>query len=254
MKGREPDLVELLTKLAKEMGNVSPVRIPRKQAISTLKEMCPPGKDARLIFESWEKDLRKPILLGNWSAYYSVYADAIVLEYVPDWGQIERAVDIRQSNLEKDLATQVSSLSDQAFARFLANLFSRVGWASDVRITKQSHDGGIDFQGYYVYHDRGRVPLFGQAKHWTAKAGSELMRTFIGSVVTRSKGRPCVGVYACTGGFTSEAETAIDDSPFKLWTYDLVSLVKLMIEWTVGVRKTPLGGSRIDGSFWGEIS
>jgi restriction endonuclease Mrr len=248
-----PQLRDFVREITESFEKTYPVRIPRAKALSVLSKMWP-SIDARVVFEGWENDLRKPIASGRWSVFYSVYSDSLVVDILPDWGQIERAADIRRTNLEKELESTVTSLSSSEFALFLANLFSRVDWASDVRVTKQSRDGGVDFQGYYIYHDKGKVPLFGQAKHWSAKIGSELIRTFIGSVMTRAAGKACVGLYAGTGGFTPDAEKEITNSPFRLLSYDLKSLVKLMIESNVGVRNVRVEGSKIDGSFWDEIS
>jgi hypothetical protein len=248
-----PDLVNFLREITKDLDRSFPVRVPRKKALGVLAKMYP-GIDTRIIFEEWERNLRKPIVVGNWSVLYSVYSDALVLESLPDWGQIERAIDIRRENLRQELSASVAALPANAFAVFLANLFSRVDWASDVKIGKLSRDGGVDFRGYYIYRDKGKVPMFGQAKHWKAKVGSEPIRTFIGSVVTKAGGKACVGLYACTGGFTFDAEKEIEGSPFKLLRFDLQGLVDIMIESNVGVRRIQLNSPRIDGSFWDEIS
>jgi len=252
-KSDTPDLVVFLQEITKDLGRTSPVRVPRKKALGVLAKLSR-ELDARIIFEEWEKDLRKPIVVGNWSVLYSAYSDALVLEYLPDWGQIERAIDIRRDNLRQELSITVGSLSANAFALFLANLFSRVDWASDVRIGKLSRDGGVDFQGHYIYRDRGKVPLFGQAKQWKERVGSEPIRTFIGSVVTKAGGKACVGLYACTGGFTLDAEKEIENSPFKLLRFDLQGLIDTMVESNVGVKKIQLNSPRIYGSFWDEIS
>jgi hypothetical protein len=252
-KSETPDLVVFLKEITKDLGRASPVRVPRKKALGVLAKLCR-GIDVRTTFEEWEKDLRKPIVIGNWSVLYSVYSDALVLEYLPDWGQIERAVDIRRDNLRQELSMMVASLSATAFALFLGNLFSRVDWASDVNVGKLSRDGGVDLQGYYIYRDRGKVALFGQAKQWKEKVGTEPIRTFIGSVVTKAGGKACVGLYACTGGFTPDAEKEIENSPFKLLKFDLQGLIDMMLESNVGVKKVQLNSPRIDGSFWNEIS
>ncbi len=252
-RGNAIDIIGFLKEITKGLEEESPIRIARKDALERLSKMTDEG-DPRVIFEEYEKSLRKPIVVGNWSALYSVYSESIVLEHIPQWSQIERAVDIRKSNMRQEISDTVLSLEPNPFALFLANLFSRVDWATDVRMGKTSHDGGVDFKGYYIYHDKQKVPMFGQAKHWESKVGSEPIRTFIGSVVTKSAGKPCVGIYACTGGFTPEAEAEIRRSPFKLLRFDLRQLIDLMINSNVGVKPVYLEGMRLDGSFWEEIS
>lgn len=248
-----PQLLDFLNNIVKVAKTNSPVKIPRKEALLTLAKAAP-GHDPSLLFEQWERDLREPKIAGDWAIKYSVYSDSLVIEYLPDWSQIERAIDIRSRRLHEDLAETMSQLSPTGFSYFLANLFSRVDWASDVLITKLSHDGGIDFQGHYVYPDQVKVPLFGQAKHWKGKVGSDPIRTFIGSVVSRAKGKASVGVYVCAGGFTSEAMREIGSSPFRLINYDVSDLVNLMIESRVGVTEFKPQCLRIDGSFWDEIA
>lgn len=255
MSEREvPTLQSFLNELVKESKHISPIRVPRKESIKAISRLSK-LRDARIVFEEFEGQLRKPRLIGDWAAVYSVYADAIVLEYVPDWSQIERAVDIRGAGLLKELYETVSSLSPTQFAYFLSQLFSQVTWAAEVRVENRiSRDGGVDFEGHYVYQDQERTPMFGQAKHWKGKVGSEGIRTFIGSVLTRVKGRACVGVYVCTGGFTADALETIRNSPFKLLRYDLQGLTRLMIDANVGVRPVHLEGAKLDRSFWDEIS
>ena len=90
-------------------------------------------------------------------------------------------------------------------------IFSRVAWAENVKVTGRSSDGGIDFEGMFIERQSGlKSSLYGQAKHWKSKVGSETIRTFIGFVAVKetSKFRSSVGVYACTGGFSEEAQNA----------------------------------------------
>ncbi len=247
-----PTLNDYLAKIVGRLEKSSPVRIPRKEAVSLLQGMAN-KPDAALLFEEWEHQLRHPVLFGNWALSYSVYSDSIVAEYVPGWSQIERAADIRGRTLRHAIESSLSALSPNAFSLFLANLFSKASWANDVTITKQSRDGGIDFQGYYVYPDREKVPLHGQAKHWKSKVGSEPIRTFIGSVVAQAGGKPCVGVYVCAGGFTPDALRDTKRAPFMLLKYDITGLVDLMLEFKVGVEDYRLDCPRIDDRFWDEI-
>lgn len=247
-----PSIGDFLNEVIKALKAASPVRVTRKEAIRILSNICR-GLDPALLFEQWERKLRQPVLAGYWATSYSVYSDSLVIEYVPDWSQIERATDIRGRNLHDDLVEAMSKLSATQFSIFLANLFSRVGWAADVVITKLSRDGGIDFQGHYLYPDQVKVQLFGQAKHWTGKVGSEPIRTFIGSVVSKAKGKASVGVYVCSGGFSEDALKDIREAPFKLLKYDISELVKMMIELRVGVEDFQPHSLRIDASFWDEI-
>jgi restriction endonuclease Mrr len=247
-----PDLLSFLGVLTKERQETYPIRIARKKALEIIKKMWS-SCDPRVVFEDFERELRRPQIFDNWSVLFSPYSDSILLEYIPEWSQIERAVDIRKTNLRQSLAENVRALSPTSFAIFLANLFSRVEWANDVRVGKVSRDGGVDFSGYYVYPSQGRVPLFGQAKHWKAKVGSVPVSHFIGSVSTKSKGKPCVGIFVAESGFTADARRPIRDSPFKLFTFDTKSLIDLMIESNVGVKPARLEGLRFDESFWEEI-
>jgi hypothetical protein len=246
-------LVRFLDEIVDTVKVDLPVRVSRKDAVLILEKLVP-EEEAVLLFERWERELRGPKIVGDWAVSYSVYSDSLVIEYLPEWGQIERTIDIRSRRLRSELQQALSALSPNDFSYFLANLFSRVDWASDVSITKLSRDGGIDFQGYYVYPDQVKVPLFGQAKHWKEKVGSDPIRTFVGSVMSRARGKATVGVYVCSGGFTPDAVEEIQRAPFRLIRYDNAELIRLMIESRVGVEDFRPQCLRIDGSFWHEIS
>ncbi len=230
-----------------------PAHFPKSEIIPILKRLNP-SQDPRVTFERLEKELRKPKLFGNWAFYYSAYSDSVIVEHITDWSQIERAVEVRSANLRRELADAVISLSDRQFPYFLSQLLSQVRWAIDVRVEKKlSRDGGVDFEGRYVFQDRETAPLFGQAKHWHGKVGADPIRAFVGSVLPKAAGRACVGVYVCTGGFTADAITQIRSSPFKLFRYDMEGLLDLMLESKVGIKELHFEISKLDGTFWNEV-
>lgn len=234
-------------------ASAQPIRIHRKEAIRILGGISR-TQDPRVVFESFEKELRKPKLVGSWAVSYSVYSDSLVLEYIPDWSQIERAVEIRSTHIRHELGDAVLMLSEVQFPYFLSQLFSQVSWASDVRVErKMSRDGGIDFNGRYIFQDGETAPLFGQAKHWRERVGSEPIQGFIGSILGKAKGRACVGLFVATGGFTRDALAEIRTSPIKLLKYDLDGLIDLMIASKVAIKDVQLESSRLDGSFWDEV-
>jgi restriction endonuclease Mrr len=250
-----PELREFLTEILRQTDPRTVVYISRKEVIRVLSTIAK-QEEAPLLFEDWEKKLRTPVAVGQWTVRYSAYSDSLVAELTPDWGQIERAIDIRTQDLQRQLRETITFLSPAAFTQFLANLFSRVTWATQVSITKLTHDGGIDFSGFYLYPDKEKARLFGQAKHWKDKhVGSPEIRNFIGSVVASARGKPCVGVFVSTGGFTSEAILDIrENAPFKLLKFDSSDLVKLMTDFKVGVKSAKFEVEMLDDSFWNEIS
>jgi restriction endonuclease Mrr len=213
---------------------------------------CTP-EEAEISLEDWETRLRRPILIGDWAVLYNIYVERLIIEQLPTNGQIGRAIELRTSNMRSSLRYTLEALSPTAFENLLAEVFSRVPWARNVKVTQRSRDGGIDFVGSYRVEDADEVPLFGQAKHWRNKLDSPTVQGFIGSLTTHSRGKPSMGIIYCTGGFSSDAEAEIKKSPIKIIQYDVHKLIDLMLRYEVGVSRTQVESLSLDGRFWDEI-
>jgi len=210
-------------------------------------------KQAEVILEEWESGLRKTILVGDWAVIYNIFTENLVVENLPSDGQIARAIELRSSNVRFSLRDTLEALSPHEFEDLLAELLSRVPWAKNVKVTKRSRDGGIDFVGSYVHEDADEIPLYGQAKHWQTKLDSPSVQGFIGSLATHSKGKPIMGLIYCTSGFSADAESEIKNSPIMIIAYDKDKLIDLMLRYEVGVVRARVESVSLDGRFWDEI-
>jgi restriction endonuclease Mrr len=250
-EGTVPDFLRALTS---ELPAQNPIHIPKKEL---LKRICAWRscnlKDAEILLEDWESVLRKTILVDDWAVLYNLYSERLVIEQLPTDGQIARSVELRSNNIRNSLHETLLSLPPAAFENLLANVFSRVPWARDVRVTQRSRDGGIDFVGRYLFEEGDEVPLFGQAKHWRDKLDAPHVQGFIGSLTTHSRGKPIVGIIYCTAGFSGDAEAEIRRSPIKILQYDENRLIELMLRHEVGVSKMRIESFSLDGRFWDEI-
>jgi len=250
----EGNALDFLRELASGLPTVGPVHIPKKELLRRIRSWSKcRSSDAKILFEDLEGTLRKTVLIGDWAVLYNIYSERLILEQLPGDGQIARAIELRSNNIRNSLHLTLIALSPRAFENLLVNVFSRVPWARDVRITKRSRDGGIDFVGTFLLEEGDEVPLYGQAKHWRNRLDAPHVQGFIGSLTTHSKGKPIVGIAYCTGGYTLDAEAEIRRSPVKILQYDEHRLVELMLRHEVGVSRARLESFSLDGRFWDEI-
>lgn len=210
--------------------------------------------DPDLVFEDWEPQLRKSFFIQNQLIHYNIYTETLTIEVVPTLEIINRAAETHSTNMRSSLISLICALSFEEFETLMRELFQRVPWIEKINITQLSRDGGIDFEGIYRDRKSGlRMKLYGQAKHWSSKVGSEILRTFIGSISVKST-LPSIGIFVSTGGYTDDAITVMQKSPIKILVYDIDSLVNLMIEHEIGVKAYKVEGKTIDELFWKEIS
>lgn len=250
----ERSVLDFLQGLTSKLPSQGPVHITKTELLQRICEWAPCKlEDAEIILEDWERSLRRTILIGDWAILYNIYAERLVIEQLPSDGQIARAVELRTSNIRASLRNTLETLSPIAFENLLAEVFSRVPWAGNVKVTQRSRDGGIDFVGSYRVEDADEIPLYGQAKHWRNKLDAPSVQGFIGSLATHSRGKPIMGVLYCTSGFTADAENAIEKSPTKIICYDIHKLIDLMLRYEVGVTGMKIESLSLDGRFWDEI-
>ena len=233
------------------------IKLTKSQLLRLIKEYLDSihaKEDPILILEEWEPKLRQQRLIGDHLVKLSPFTSEMSIEFVPSWSYLERAAELRESNIITETARRIEELTPREFEKLLSNVFSRVPWARNIRIGKISRDGGIDFEGEYIDVETGlTMVLLGQAKHWRSKVGSEPIRTFIGSMLIRAKSHRIVGVYVATGGFNDQAISTIRESPYQIFHYNLTSLAELMIKHHIGVRAMKMEGNTFEGAFWDEL-
>ncbi len=210
--------------------------------------------DPVVKFESWESTLGKSFMVDDYSVKYNPYTELLNVQWIPSWENIEWAAEMRIQRLSEELRDLISSLSPEEFELLLKQVFSRVPWAKDVRVTGRSGDGGIDFTGKFIEKHSGvEFLLFGQAKHWSSKVGSDTIRTFLGSVTITARARAAVGIFVSTGGFTNDAREAAQGSPTKIVLMDSDQLAEAMLQNGIGISDASIRGKRIDNGFWHDI-
>ena len=100
-----------------------------------------------------------------------------------------------------------------------------------LNLTKASGDGGIDLMG----DDNFGQPVFVQAKGWEGRAGTPIVREFLGSCI--AKNSSATKILVCTGGFTAPAlEIAEQNEIIALNADDLVSHSRTLLEEIRGGR------------------
>jgi restriction endonuclease Mrr len=250
----EGTAVDFLRTLASKLPLQDPIHIPKKELLQCICEWqeCK-LEHAELKLEEWESRLRRTILVGDWAVIYNIFTEQLVIEKLPSDGQIARAIELRANNMDASLRETLEALTPGEFENLLAEVFSRVPWAKNVKVTQRSRDGGIDFVGRYVHEDADEVPLYGQAKHWQSKLDAPSVQGFIGSLSTHAKGKPIMGIIYCTSGFSADAESEVKNSPIMIIEYDAHKLIDLMLRYEVGVTRTRIESFSLDGRFWDEI-
>jgi len=234
-------------------------KIPKSELIGKLAQFLEESKikgDTDLVFEEWEKPLRKRsrLIQGRYYIHYNIYTEVLTIELLPTVSGLERMVEIYSSNLKDALIKTIENLNYKEFPRLLENLFSNVPWAECVRITKLTRDGGIDFRGKYKDKETAqRRELVGQAKHWKTKVGPEPVTNFVGAITLEPKKPPPIGVYVCTAGFSQEAQKVIKKSPYRILAFDVNDLADLMLRHNIGLKRLNVKGKIIDERFWDEI-
>ena len=256
MWGEESSLLSFLDSIIRQFPVKTSIKISKSDLKESLKNYLSQSgidEDPDLAFEDMEPLLRRSFLVKNHLVHYSVYTETLTIEIVPTLQVMNRSAETYSINLKSSVIKAISDLSFDEFECLMKEVFQKVPWAEKVNITKRSRDGGIDFQGIYIDYKSGlRMKLFGQAKHWASKVGSEILRTFIGSISVQSRS-PSIGVFVSTGGYTVDAHTVMLKSPVKILSYDIDKLADLMIEHGVGVRNFVIEGKIIDELFWKEI-
>lgn len=232
------------------------IKTPKSELLELLKDYLSESKmpdDPVLVFEDWEPFLRKSFLIENHLVRYNIYTETLTIEIVPSLERMNRAAETYLMNLKSLIVRAISDLTFEEFERLMGELFQKVPWVEGVNVTRLSRDEGIDFEGTYRDRKSGlQMRLFGQAKHWHSKVGSEAVRTFIGSISVRS-GSPSIGIFVSTGGFTDGAKTMMRKAPVRILSYDVNGLADLMIDHGIGVEVFKIEGKTVDELFWKEL-
>ena len=256
MCNEESSLISFLNFILSQNRMETSVKISKSMLLKSLKEYFLKlgiQDDPDLVFEDWEPLLRKSFFIKNHLVHYNIYTETLTIEIVPTLQLMSRAAETYSINLKSSVINAISDLTFEEFEQLMEELFQRVPWIEKINITQRTRDGGIDFEGTYRDDKSGlRMKLFGQAKHWNSKVGSETLRTFIGSISVRFDS-PSIGIFVSTGGYTNDAKAVMLKSPIRILPYDIDNLANLMINHGIGVKTFRIEGKIIDQLFWKEI-
>ena len=161
-------------------------------------------------------------------------------EYLePPEETIEKILKIQNNNLKEDLLAKIRTLNPAAFEKLVIDVVLALGYGKDreemARVLGKTGDGGID--GEISQDKLGFDKIYLQAKKWgeNQTVGAREIRDFIGALTLKHAKK---GIFITTAKFTTDAiQTALNDPDHKVVLIDGDGLVKLMIEYEVGVRK-----------------
>lgn len=112
----------------------------------------------------------------------------------------------------------LNSINPRKFEELVAAVYSSMGF--DVRSTRESMDGGIDF--ILVRPRGGTVALQVKRRNLNAKVSAAEVREFLGATALRGADR---GIFVTTSSFTSAANQLVKNSPIPI---ELLTIQELM--------------------------
>ncbi len=166
------------------------------------------------------------------------------------------AIERANSDTRRDLLERLRGIKETAFEEICLELMKAMGYGIEkdrLFLTKKSHDGGID--GIVYVDALGLDQIYLQEKRYAAdnKVNEKEIRDFIGALSTSPVTK---GVFFTTSYFSDKAKEkakAMHASGRFIKLIDGEELVKLMLEYNVGVRVTETYQRKeIDEDFFAE--
>ena len=160
---------------------------------------------------------------------------------------IEAGFNLIQASLGQEILSRIRNNSPGFFETVVLTLLENMGYGKG-EVTGRSGDGGIDG---FIYQDKlGLDKILFQAKRFgeDTPVSASMIRDFIGTLATNEANK---GVFITTSHFPKTAENTVLKSPKPIKLIDSSKLVKLMIEYNIGVstEKTYVI-KRIDSDFF----
>lgn len=168
--------------------------------------------------------------------------------------QMEQAYHSIIDDLAADLLQKVLEQSPQFFERLVVELLVKMGYggsfANSARVTKYSHDGGIDG---IIFEDKlGLDKIYIQAKRYNLDntVGEPQIQQFSGALDGKKATK---GVFITTSAYSKAARTYVEGLSKKIVLIDGQGLARYMIEFGVGVStKQVYEIKRIDSDYFEE--
>lgn len=159
-------------------------------------------------------------LLQFWWIWLLLLAIWIVPALIERKKNNERYSFINKTYIDRELISKLRNVSPQEFEIYIANLFSKLGFSTE--IVGGSHDGGID-----IIAIKDDVKHYIQCKKFIkSQVGVGDVRDFYGALIDHlANGK---GYFITTNKFTLEAEKFSEDKPIELIdSYRLLEYIKL---------------------------
>ena len=144
---------------------------------------------------------------------------------------MENGFNSIQASLGQEILAKIRKSPPAFFENVVLKLLSNMGYGKG-NVTGQSGDGGIDG---YIYQDKlGLDKILFQAKRFSedAPVSASMIRDFIGTLATNNANK---GVFITTSRFPKDAENLSSRSQKPIRLIDAPRLVKLMIEFNIGI-------------------
>ncbi len=162
---------------------------------------------------------------------------------------IEEGHNSIQASLGEDLLTAIRKSSPSFFEEIVLKLLQNMGYGKG-EVTGRSGDGGID--GYIYQDNLGLDRILVQAKRFgeNTPVSPSMLRDFIGTLTMNAASK---GVFITTSRLPRDADGIISRCPKPIKLIDAPKLVKLMIEFNVGVSREKIYEIKsIDSDFFSE--
>lgn len=156
---------------------------------------------------------------------------------------LAQQITIHREDIEKKLLSDVKALSPQNFENLVGKLLANMGF-TDVEVTKLGGDGGIDVRGTLEIGDVIKIKMAVQAKRWENNVQSPTVQQVRGSLGVHDQGL-IITTSNFSPGAIAEAEQS-DKTPVALMNGK--QLVKLLMEYNIGVKRIPHSLFEIDNT------
>jgi|GEM_PF-3384362 len=234
--------------------NVPYVELSVSDVINRLQGELGAGEAATEIWEELTKDLRVPVVRRGYAYEWNIFRRALFITRLPSLIEFERIAELYDRSAPEELRRRIQELSGVQFEMFLRSVLSAEPALTNVSITGNSHDGGIDFKALFARdHILPQLPLIGQAKQIAAAVTAGMARDFIGALDTSGEAKSVVGLYVCTAGFTTPAMEAFKRSRNHIMTWNLVDVANRALAAGVGIQRRTLQFTLFDDTFWDEL-
>ena len=174
--------------------------------------------------------------------------DKAVEKVTPD-ELMENGFNSIQASLGHEILERIRQNPPSFFEKVVLKLLENMGYGKG-EVTGRSGDGGIDG---YIYQDKlGLDKILFQAKRFgeDTPVSASMLRDFIGTLATNEANK---GVFITTSRFPKDAEHNISRSPKSIRLVDAPKLVKLMIDFNIGVSTEKVYEiKKIDSDFFSE--